>query len=159
MEDHSETHHQSARSSTAASTPSTRPGTKHGAFEWKGNLKDTDHRDGHNVYVQVKVEGYSWSRYNGTPKKSVFLNLSCGAHPAVRGAHLTVDRGEVAAITSQSGSGKSSQLAESCYLITRAARSSGTRRACRCSRRPWRASSWWRPWRPCLRSGARSTRS
>lgn len=49
-------------------------GTKHGAFEWKGNLKDTDHRDGHNVYVQVKVEGYSWSRYNGTQKKSVFLN-------------------------------------------------------------------------------------
>ncbi|NBM19864.1 hypothetical protein GUY61_30725 [Streptomyces sp. GC420] len=46
-------------------------GTNHGGFEWKGNLKDANHGDGHNVYMQVKVEGYDWSRYNGKQKKTV----------------------------------------------------------------------------------------
>ncbi|MDW8809582.1 hypothetical protein P1P68_33475 [Streptomyces scabiei] len=50
-------------------------GTNHGAFEWKGNLKDTNDGDDHNVYMQVKVEGYGWSRYNGKQKKSVPLNF------------------------------------------------------------------------------------
>jgi hypothetical protein len=49
-------------------------GQNHGAFEWRGNLKDTLPDDGHNVYVQVKVEGYDWSRYNGTQKKTVSLD-------------------------------------------------------------------------------------
>lgn len=49
-------------------------GTQHGAFEWKGNLKDDDHGDGHNVYMQVKVEGYDWSRYNGKQRSTVWLN-------------------------------------------------------------------------------------
>ncbi|MEU0664558.1 hypothetical protein ABZ508_07580 [Streptomyces lavendulocolor] len=49
-------------------------GSNHGAFQWKGKLNDTDHRDGHNVYMQVKVEGYDWSRYNGKQKESVSLN-------------------------------------------------------------------------------------
>ncbi|GAA2320009.1 hypothetical protein GCM10010234_78240 [Streptomyces hawaiiensis] len=43
----------------------------HGAFEWKGQLQDADHGDGHNVYVQVKVEGCDWNRYNGKQKKTV----------------------------------------------------------------------------------------
>lgn len=49
-------------------------GTNHGAFEWSGQLQDTDHDDDHNVYMQVKVEGYDWSRYNGKQKKTVPLN-------------------------------------------------------------------------------------
>lgn len=47
-------------------------GAKHGAFHWKGWLKDTSAGDGHNVYTQVRVEGYSWNRYNGKQKKSVW---------------------------------------------------------------------------------------
>ncbi|MDX2526833.1 hypothetical protein [Streptomyces europaeiscabiei] len=49
-------------------------GTNHGAFEWQGQLQDTDHDDDHNVYMQVKVEGYDWSRYYGKQKKTVSLN-------------------------------------------------------------------------------------
>ncbi|MEU9137134.1 hypothetical protein AB0D33_14405 [Streptomyces sp. NPDC048404] len=49
-------------------------GQNHGAFEWKGNLKDTDNGDGHNVYIQVRVEGYDWSRYNGKQRTSVPLD-------------------------------------------------------------------------------------
>ncbi|MDQ0934701.1 hypothetical protein [Streptomyces turgidiscabies] len=50
-------------------------GTNHGAFEWTGQLQDADHDDDHNVYIQVKVEGYDWSRYNGKQKKTVPLNF------------------------------------------------------------------------------------
>ncbi|MFE7773502.1 hypothetical protein ACFU5O_06325 [Streptomyces sp. NPDC057445] len=49
-------------------------GSSHGAFQWTGKLNDADHGDGHNVYMQVKVEGYGWSRYNGKQKSSVSLN-------------------------------------------------------------------------------------
>ncbi|WP_328772144.1 hypothetical protein [Streptomyces sp. NBC_00286] len=56
-------------------------GTHHGAFEWKGKLQDTDHDDGHNVYVQVKVEGYGWSRYNGKQKKTVSIGARNWAAP------------------------------------------------------------------------------
>lgn len=45
-----------------------------GAFHWKGNLRDADHGDGHNVYMQVRVEGYGWSRFNGKQKKTVWLD-------------------------------------------------------------------------------------
>ncbi|WP_432093928.1 hypothetical protein [Streptomyces sp. bgisy100] len=47
-------------------------GSRRGAFHWKGWLKDTSAGDGHNVYVQVKVEGYDWNRFNGKQKKSVW---------------------------------------------------------------------------------------
>ncbi|WNI29917.1 hypothetical protein [Streptomyces sp. ITFR-6] len=47
-------------------------GANRGAFHWKGWLKDTNSGDGHNVYVQVRVEGYNWGRFNGKQKKSVW---------------------------------------------------------------------------------------
>jgi hypothetical protein len=46
----------------------------HGGFEWKGKLTDADPDDGHGVYIQVKVSGYDWSRYNGKQKLSVSLD-------------------------------------------------------------------------------------
>jgi hypothetical protein len=46
-------------------------GQNHGGFEWKGKLRDADPNDGDNVYMQVKVEGYDWSRYNGKQKETV----------------------------------------------------------------------------------------
>jgi hypothetical protein len=49
-------------------------GTNHGAFHWKGNVQDTSKSDGHNVYIEVRVEGYDWSRFNGKQKKTVWLN-------------------------------------------------------------------------------------
>ncbi|MEW2275829.1 hypothetical protein ACIPD2_39155 [Streptomyces griseofuscus] len=72
-------------------------GQNHGAFEWKGNLKDADPNDGHGVYIQVKVEGYSWSRVSGQQKKTVPLDrLSWdGAERYTVNAYLRVcrDRG------------------------------------------------------------------
>ncbi len=38
------------------------------------SLDDTDNGDGHNVYMQVRVEGYDWSRYNGKQKKTVHFD-------------------------------------------------------------------------------------
>ena len=52
------------------------PGANHGAFEWSGTLTDTSPRDGHNVYVQVKVEGHGWARYYGTQGRAVWLHHS-----------------------------------------------------------------------------------
>jgi hypothetical protein len=49
-------------------------GQQDGAFEWHGDLTDTDDNDGHNVYVQVKVEGFDWNRYNGKQKQTVHLS-------------------------------------------------------------------------------------
>ncbi|MEU1184867.1 hypothetical protein ABZ464_46090 [Streptomyces sp. NPDC005820] len=51
-------------------------GRNHGAFEWKGMLKDADTEDGHNVYLQVRVEGHPWVRYNGKQRKTVSLHHS-----------------------------------------------------------------------------------
>lgn len=72
-------------------------GQHHGGFEWYGNLNDTDHGDGHNVYMQVRIEGYDWNRYNGKQKASVpldYVNWS-GAEQYVEDAHIRVcrDRG------------------------------------------------------------------
>ncbi|MFD3941700.1 hypothetical protein [Streptomyces sp. NPDC058579] len=49
-------------------------GQNHGGFHFKGDLMDKLPKDGHNVYVQAKVEGYSWNRFNGVQKKSVHLD-------------------------------------------------------------------------------------
>ncbi|WP_329217124.1 hypothetical protein OG352_14160 [Streptomyces sp. NBC_01485] len=51
-------------------------GQNHGAFEWKGQLKDADPEDGHNVYMLVRVEGHDWVRYNGKQGKTVSLHHS-----------------------------------------------------------------------------------
>jgi hypothetical protein len=52
------------------------PGTNHGAFEWSGRLTDLFNNDGHNVYMQVRVEGHSWVRYNGKQRGSVWMHHS-----------------------------------------------------------------------------------
>lgn len=49
-------------------------GQNHGGFEWLGDLVDADPDDGHNVYVQVRVDGYGWNRFNGEQKKEVHLH-------------------------------------------------------------------------------------
>jgi hypothetical protein len=51
-------------------------GTNHGAFEWRGQLSDFDPGDGNNVYLQVRVEGHDWVRYNGKQKQSVWMHHS-----------------------------------------------------------------------------------
>lgn len=48
--------------------------TQHGGFGFRGNLRDTEPTDGHNVYVLAKVEGYGWKRFNGKQRKTVKLN-------------------------------------------------------------------------------------
>ncbi|MEV1065407.1 hypothetical protein [Streptomyces sp. NPDC050263] len=51
-------------------------GRNHGAFEWKGQLKDADTEDGHNVYMLVRIEGHDWVRYDGKQRKTVSLHHS-----------------------------------------------------------------------------------
>ncbi|MFE1296988.1 hypothetical protein [Streptomyces sp. NPDC058731] len=48
----------------------------HGAFEWRGKLEDADKKDGHNVYMQVRIEGHGWVRYNGKQNTTVALHQS-----------------------------------------------------------------------------------
>ncbi|MFE5619958.1 hypothetical protein [Streptomyces sp. NPDC056524] len=49
-------------------------GRNHGGFHFKGSLTDRKPKDGHNVYVQAKVEGYGWNRFNGAQRKTVKLD-------------------------------------------------------------------------------------
>lgn len=49
-------------------------GQNHGAFEWTGHLKDASASDGHNVYMQVRIEGHDWVRYNGKQRQTVFMH-------------------------------------------------------------------------------------
>ncbi|MFD8972046.1 hypothetical protein [Streptomyces sp. NPDC059593] len=49
-------------------------GQANGAFHVKGNLNDVGVEDNHNVYLQVKVHGYGWNRFDGTQKKSVWID-------------------------------------------------------------------------------------
>ncbi|KOX38681.1 hypothetical protein ADL06_01155 [Streptomyces sp. NRRL F-6491] len=50
------------------------PGQAHGAFHIKGKLRDAGLDDNHNVYLQVRVHGYGWNRFNGTQKKTVWID-------------------------------------------------------------------------------------
>ncbi|MFF5766784.1 hypothetical protein ACWD5B_09405 [Streptomyces tanashiensis] len=45
-----------------------------GAFHIKGKLRDASLDDNHNVYLQVKVHGYGWNRFDGVQKKSVWID-------------------------------------------------------------------------------------
>ncbi|MEN8650984.1 hypothetical protein ABCR94_10160 [Streptomyces sp. 21So2-11] len=71
----------------------------HGGFQLKGRLTDTGPSDGHNVYVQAKVESYSWRRFNGVQKRSVRLDklLYDGAAQHTRKAWVRAcrDRGSL----------------------------------------------------------------
>ncbi|MEV6835444.1 hypothetical protein AB0N17_13160 [Streptomyces sp. NPDC051133] len=73
------------------------PERNHGSFEWKGQLQDTDPGDGHNGYVEVKVEGHGWIRYYGKQRKSVFMHHSNwdGAERYIEDArfHVCRDKG------------------------------------------------------------------
>ncbi|WP_215455332.1 hypothetical protein [Streptomyces sp. ATCC 21386] len=75
------------------------PGTNHGSFEWSGLLKDDDADDGHNVYVQVRVEGHGWARYYGKQRRTVRVHHSdwSGAQQYTDNAELRVcrDRGSL----------------------------------------------------------------
>ncbi|MFF4131027.1 hypothetical protein ACFY1B_05745 [Streptomyces mirabilis] len=52
------------------------PGQNHGSFEWAGYLKDGAPRDGHNIYVRVRVEGRDGVEYYGKQGQLVFLHKS-----------------------------------------------------------------------------------
>ncbi|WP_256961818.1 hypothetical protein [Streptomyces sp. NRRL B-24572] len=45
-----------------------------GAFHIKGKLRDVGLNDNHNVYLQVKVHGYGWNRFDGVQKKTVWID-------------------------------------------------------------------------------------
>ncbi|MEU5630552.1 hypothetical protein ACH47C_02795 [Streptomyces rishiriensis] len=66
------------------------PERDRGSFEWRGNLRDDDYGDGHSVYLQVRVEGYSWVRYDGKQRQSVRLHHSMRA-----GAQRHTDHAEI----------------------------------------------------------------
>ncbi|MFE1378344.1 hypothetical protein ACFW6S_05260 [Streptomyces sp. NPDC058740] len=46
----------------------------HGAFHFRGQLRDDEATDGHNVYIQAKVQGYDWSRFYGVQRKDVYVD-------------------------------------------------------------------------------------
>ncbi|MFF3938090.1 hypothetical protein [Streptomyces phaeofaciens] len=75
------------------------PERNHGSFEWRGDLRDMDHHDGHNVYMQVRVESHPWVRYKGKQRKTVTLHHSdwVGAQRYVNKAEIRVcrDRGSL----------------------------------------------------------------
>ncbi|MEH0633585.1 MULTISPECIES: hypothetical protein [Streptomyces] len=75
------------------------PGTNHGSFEWSGLLRDANASDGHNVYVQVRVEGHGWARYYGKQRRTVRVRHSdwSGAQQYTDNAELRVcrDRGSL----------------------------------------------------------------
>ncbi|QNS08918.1 hypothetical protein IAG42_24185 [Streptomyces xanthii] len=74
-------------------------GVNHGAFEWKGTLKDQDRTDGHNAYIETKIEGHDWTRTYGKQGKAVNLHRSHwdGAQAYTRDAYMRVcrDRGSL----------------------------------------------------------------
>ncbi|MFF7179741.1 hypothetical protein [Streptomyces sp. NPDC008121] len=49
-------------------------GRDHGGLRFEGKLHDAEHRDGHNVYLDTRVEGYGWKRFKGVQGRTVFLN-------------------------------------------------------------------------------------
>ncbi|MCX5392043.1 hypothetical protein ABZY68_00060 [Streptomyces sp. NPDC006482] len=47
---------------------------KHGGLRVKGRLEDLISNDGHNVYINSKVEGYPWIRTKGIQGKTVAVD-------------------------------------------------------------------------------------
>ncbi|MFF4584054.1 hypothetical protein [Streptomyces sp. NPDC001388] len=64
----------------------------HGAFEWAGYLEDGAPDDGHNVYVQARVESHGWSRYDGKQRRTVYMR-----HSNWDGAQRYTQRAEIRA--------------------------------------------------------------
>ncbi|MFF8511285.1 hypothetical protein ACF064_24670 [Streptomyces sp. NPDC015492] len=48
-------------------------GEKHGAFRFRGSLRDGNYNDGHNTYVEVRAHSYGWQRFKGVQKRTVQL--------------------------------------------------------------------------------------
>ncbi|MEU1162623.1 hypothetical protein ABZ372_18710 [Streptomyces sp. NPDC005921] len=74
-------------------------GQNHGSFEWSGRLVDAAPRDGHNVFVAVRVEGHPPVRYYGKQGKAIDLHHYNwdGAQRYTDDAYITlcVDRGSI----------------------------------------------------------------
>ncbi|MEU7075377.1 hypothetical protein AB0B30_33720 [Streptomyces narbonensis] len=47
------------------------PGKNHGAFHLRGRLADRDITDGNNVYLEIRVAGYSWNKFKGIQNRTV----------------------------------------------------------------------------------------
>ncbi|MFC9384682.1 hypothetical protein [Streptomyces venezuelae] len=48
-------------------------GAKHGAFRFRGSLRDGNYADGHNTYVEARAHLYGWQRFNGVQRGTVQL--------------------------------------------------------------------------------------
>ncbi|MBD0709281.1 MULTISPECIES: hypothetical protein [unclassified Streptomyces] len=48
-------------------------GEKHGAFRFRGSLRDSEASDGHNVYLEARAHRYGWHRFPGVQKKTVHV--------------------------------------------------------------------------------------
>ncbi|MFJ4904443.1 hypothetical protein ACIQCR_02635 [Streptomyces sp. NPDC093249] len=46
-------------------------GDQHGAFRFRGSLRDIESGDGHNVYLEVRPHRYGWQRFMGVQKRTV----------------------------------------------------------------------------------------
>lgn len=72
-------------------------GAMHGAFHFKGSLRDLNHPDGHNVYLEVRPHDYGWQRFKGVQKGTVLLDEAVydGATRYTNSAEMRVcrDRG------------------------------------------------------------------
>ncbi|MEU6945721.1 hypothetical protein ABZ957_10855 [Streptomyces sp. NPDC046316] len=49
-------------------------GRNHGGFHFNGELADLNVKDGHNVSVEVKVNGYGWNTFKGVQNKRISLD-------------------------------------------------------------------------------------
>ncbi|MER5205113.1 hypothetical protein [Streptomyces sp. NPDC002825] len=65
----------------------------------KGELRDENINDGHNVYLRVKVEGYSWGQVTGVQRKRVKIDKVFSDGAVLRTnmvrMHACIDRGSL----------------------------------------------------------------
>ncbi|MFC9929519.1 hypothetical protein [Streptomyces sp. NPDC127190] len=62
----------------------------HGAFEWRGALKDLDPGDGRNGYVRIRVENRGWVHYYGKQRSTVRMH-----HSNWEGSQLYTDDADI----------------------------------------------------------------